>query len=95
VNPDPERAIARHEILTGLGGIVRAASFLLKPKGRFAIIYPAERMVDLFGHLRRVNLEPKRLKVVYPSLGAGAKLVMVESSMGGRPGLKVEAPAFA
>ncbi|HDR16847.1 MAG TPA: methyltransferase domain-containing protein [Desulfobacteraceae bacterium] len=95
VNPDPERAIARHEILTGLGGIVRAASFLLKPKGRFAIIYPAERLVDLFAHLRRFNLEPKRLKVVYPSVRAGAKLALVEATMGGRPGLKVEAPGFA
>jgi len=95
INPHPERAIARHEILTGLGGITRAASFLLKPKGRFAMVYPAERLADLFSNLRRVNLEPKRLKLVYPSVRAGAKLALVEAVSGGRPGLKIEAPAFA
>lgn len=95
INPHPQRAIARHEILTGLGGITRAASFLLKPKGRFALVYPAERLADLFANLRRVNLEPKRLKPVYPSLRAGAKLALVEAAIGGRPGLKIEPPSFA
>jgi tRNA1Val (adenine37-N6)-methyltransferase len=95
INPHPERAIARHEILIGQEGIARAASFLLKPKGRFAIIYPAERLADLFANLRRVNLEPKRLRLVYPSIQGGAKLALVEAVSGGRPGLKIESPAFA
>jgi tRNA1(Val) A37 N6-methylase TrmN6 len=95
INPHPERAIARHEILTGLEGITRAASFLLKRRGRLAMVYPAERLADLFSNFRRVNLEPKRLKLVYPSVRAGAKLALVEAMLGGRPGLKIEAPAFA
>ena len=94
VNPDPRRAIARHELTAGLGEIVKAASLLLKPKGRFAIIYPAERLVDLFGHLRRANLEPRRLKMVHPSARAAAKLALVEATAGAKPGLKVEAPVF-
>ncbi len=95
INPHRERAIARHEILTGLGEIVSAAAFLLKPKGRFAIVYPAERLADLFANLRKVNLEPKRLKMVYPSMRTGAKLALVESAAGARPGLKIEPPGFA
>lgn len=94
INPDPERAVARHELKAGLGETVRAASFLLKARGRFAIIYPAERLADLFGHLRRVNLEPKRLKMVHPSRRAGAKLGLVEAVAGAKPGLRVEAPVF-
>jgi tRNA1Val (adenine37-N6)-methyltransferase len=94
INPDPQRAIARHELLVGLRDIVNSASLLLKPKGRFAIIYPAERLADLFASLRRVNLEPKRLKMVYPSVRSGAKLSLVEAVGGGRPGLKVDAPIF-
>ncbi len=94
VNPDSQRAVARHELAGGLRDVARSASMLLKPMGRVAIVYPAERLADLFGHLRSVNLEPKRLKMIHPSPRTGAKLALVEATAGGRPGLKVEAPSF-
>lgn len=94
INPDPQRAIARHELTARLGEIVKAASFLLKSRGRFAAVYPAERLVDLFGQLRRVNLEPKRLRMVHASPRSGAKLVLVEAAAGAKPGLRVEEPVF-
>src|SRR4030042_1576641 len=40
-NPDPQTAIARHEIMASLNDILNAANALLKPKGRGALIYPA------------------------------------------------------
>jgi tRNA1Val (adenine37-N6)-methyltransferase len=89
INPDRERAIARHEIRARLGDVVRAARVLLKAKGRLAVIYPAERSVDLLVRMRASDLEPKRLQFVYPGRGGGAKLVLVEGVLGGRPGLKV------
>jgi len=40
VNPDSEKAIARHEIMASLGEMIRTASEILRPKGRLAMIYP-------------------------------------------------------
>ena len=92
INPDMERAIARHEILVSLEDILKSARNLLNKRGRFAMIYPSERVVDLFSRMRRLNLEPKRIRMVHPSLEAGAKLVLVEAFAGGRPGLSVSPP---
>ncbi len=92
VNPDPQRAVARHEILASIDDILHAAGYLLKKKGRCALIYPAVRLTDILVRLRRFNLEPKRVQLNYPGLESDAKLVLIESSLGGRPGLEVLPP---
>jgi tRNA1Val (adenine37-N6)-methyltransferase len=92
INPDPQKAIARHEVLSSLNDILDAAAKTLRAKGRFAMIYPAARLADLLIKMRGFNLEPKRLKVVYPSMRSDAKLALIEASLGGRAGLKILPP---
>ena len=92
INPDPRRAIARHELLTSSEDIVRTSAYLLRKKGRLSMIYPSERLADLFVRMRRANLEPKRVRIVYPDMQSPAKLALVEAALGGRPGLRVEPP---
>jgi tRNA1Val (adenine37-N6)-methyltransferase len=92
INPDPRRAIARHELLASIDDILDAAQYLLKKKGRAALIYPAERLTDILVRLRRVGLEPKRIRLNYPTLNAGAKLALIEAVKGGRPGVKILPP---
>jgi tRNA1Val (adenine37-N6)-methyltransferase len=92
VNPDFERAIARHEIMASLNDILSAANSVLKPKGRVAVIYPAGRLVDLLVRMRAFDFEPKRMQVVYPSMEEESKLVLVEGSRGGKGGVKVLPP---
>ncbi len=92
INPDRERAIARHEIQACLDDVLQAARILLKKKGRLAVIYPAERSSDMLIRMRGAGLEPKRLQFVYPVPESEARLVLVEGVMGGRPGLKVLPP---
>jgi len=92
INPDPHRAIARHEILITVDDILRAARTLLRKKGRLALIWPAARLADIFGRMRRFNLEPKRLQINYPKLTSNGKLALIEASLGGRPGLKIAPP---
>ncbi len=94
INPDPRRAIARHEILTDMDDILYAAKRLIKKKGRFACVYPAERLADVFNRLRRFDLEPKRLQVAYPSLESDAKLTLIEAVRGARPGLQILPPVL-
>ena len=71
LNPDLRKAIARHEVLTSLDDILGAANRLLRPKGRFATIYPCARLADILCRLGRFNLEAKRLRIIYPNLRPG------------------------
>ena len=92
INPDPQRAIARHELLVSLDDILRAAAALLAKKGRFALVYPAARLVEMLVRLRRFNLEPKRVRIHYPNLESNAKLALIEAVLGGKPGLEILPP---
>ena len=92
INPDPRRAIARHEIMASIDDILRAARSVLRKKGRLALIYSSVRLADILARMRRFNLEPKKIQIIYPDLNSGAKLVLVEAILGGRPGLKISPP---
>lgn len=94
VNPREELALARHEIAGGLGDFAAAASFLLKEKGRLAMVHLPERLTDVVGVLRGAGVEPKRLRFVHPAPGKAAKLLLAEGVRGGRPGLTVEPPLY-
>jgi tRNA1Val (adenine37-N6)-methyltransferase len=92
VNPNRQKAIARHEILMVLDDILRGSVRVLKAGGRLAIIYPAVRTVDMLARMRGHGLEPKRMRFIHADGGSESKLVMVEAYAGGRMGLKVLAP---
>jgi tRNA1Val (adenine37-N6)-methyltransferase len=94
INPDLQRAIARHEMLASLDDILNAATRTLRAKGKLAMIYPAVRLVEVLVRMRGFNLEPKRIRVVYPGMESEAKLALIEASLGGRRGLKVLPPLF-
>jgi tRNA1(Val) A37 N6-methylase TrmN6 len=70
--------------MASLSDILSAASAVLKPKGRLALIYPASRLVDLLVRMRAFDFEPKRMQVIYPSLEEASKLVLVEGARGGK-----------
>jgi len=92
INPHKEKAGARHEIFAGLADFVEAAARMLQLSGTLTAVYPAPRLVDMVAHMRRVNLEPKRLRMVHSKTGDPARLVLVTGVKGGRPGLEVEPP---
>ncbi|MBM2802500.1 MAG: hypothetical protein HW419_393 [Deltaproteobacteria bacterium] len=88
ISANDERRIARHESRGALGDFLSAASFLLRAKGRIALVYLAERAVDLFSAMRAARLEPKRVRMVHSFIGADASLVLVEGIKAGRSGVK-------
>lgn len=92
IAPDDERARARHELAGNMEDFARAAHWLLRPGGRFAVIYLAERLKVLFSALARARIEPKRLRMVHAAANSAARLVLVEGVKDGRPGLEVEKP---
>lgn len=87
-----EKAIARHEIALSFSDLATAASHLLKMKGRFFVIFHPERLLEAADHLRKCDLEPKRLRFVHNDPSAESKIVLIEAVKGGKGGLKTEAP---
>jgi tRNA1Val (adenine37-N6)-methyltransferase len=92
INPDPQKALARHEIKITLPQMVKSVNHCLKPKGRWYVIYPAWRMVSLLSAARQQALEPKRLRVVHSFADKEAEWVLIEAVKGGREELKILPP---
>ena len=94
MNPDPEKAVARHEIAGTAADFLAAAVHALRPEGRVYAIYPATRMVQLLARMRDFRIEPKRLRLVHSRPGGSGAFVLVEGVKEGREGLKVLPPLF-
>jgi len=94
VNPLPEKAIARHEISGSLSHFLFAAKYALKPKGRVFAIYPATRVVELISLFRQINIEPKRMKLVFSDAVSDAEFVLVEGRNASREELKIVPPLY-
>jgi len=90
INPDQEKAIARHEINGSLQEFLQAAKYLLKPAGKVFTIYPAKRLAELVSLFRANSLEPKRMKFVFSDGDSPAALVLAEGRSGSREELKIE-----
>jgi tRNA1Val (adenine37-N6)-methyltransferase len=92
VNPNRQRAVARHEIKTTLPGVAAVAGRMLRTAGKFMMIYTSERLADVMVQLRFVRIEPKFIRFIHSRKESGAKLILLEGVKGGNPGLKVGAP---
>ena len=97
VGPDAtgfsELVLAREEVACSLDDVVRAAAFLLRSRGRLALVYGPERLPDLMEALRRHGLEPDALRLVQPSADRPPSCLLVSAVAGGRRGgFRVLAP---
>ncbi|MDO4321673.1 MAG: tRNA1(Val) (adenine(37)-N6)-methyltransferase [Lachnospiraceae bacterium] len=92
VNPDIEKAAARHEILCTLEDVVRAAAKLVRPGGRFYMVHRPFRLAEIIRTLSQYKLEPKRMRLVYPYVDREPNMVLIEAVRGGKPRMTVEKP---
>lgn len=92
VNPGNETAVARHEVLCRFEDVAAAASRLLRSSGHFYLVHRPQRLPELFGTLRRLRLEPKRMRLVYPYADQPANMVLLDCVRDGNPQLTVEKP---
>jgi tRNA1Val (adenine37-N6)-methyltransferase len=92
INPNHQRAVARHEIKATLSDVLSTARRMLQPAGRFVIVYTAERTAELLMQMRSDRIEPKIIRTIHSRRHSAAKLILVEGIKGGRPGTKIEPP---
>lgn len=91
-NPSDCKAIARHEVLCTLEDVVKSASYLLKPKGRFYMIHRPFRLAEIFRIMAAYNLEPKRMRLVQPFVDKEPNMVLLEARKGANSRITVEKP---
>lgn len=92
VSPDREKALATHEISGTLTDMVACGAGLLRPSGRFVVVYPAARLAELITQMRAFGLEVKRVRPVYPKKGLAAARVLAEGVKHARPGVVIQPP---
>lgn len=91
-NKNPSKAIARHELLCTLEDVIREASRLLMPKGRFYMVHRPFRLTEIICLMNRYGLEPKRMKLVYPYVDQEPNMVLIEGLSDGNSRITVEKP---
>lgn len=94
LNPNPQKAVARHEIKATLTDIITTAVRILKVSGRFVMIYPAIRTADLIFHMRAGGLEPKWIRMVHSYKNDQAKMVIAKGVKGGGPEMEIAPPLY-
>lgn len=92
VNPNKEKAIARHEICCTLEDVVGQTARLLRVGGRFYMVHRPFRLAEILHMFVEYRLEPKRLQLVYPFIDKEPNMVLIEAVRGGRSRVQVEKP---
>lgn len=82
---------ARQEILCDLSEVIAASARLLRFGGEIFLCQRPERITDLCVAMRKNNLEPKRMALVFSTKEHKSPwLVLMSGKKGGNPGLSVE-----
>lgn len=89
-NQNQELAIARHEIMCTLEDVLKAASFVLKPNGRFYMIHKPQRLDQIIRLGAESKLAVKKMRLVVPEVDKAPTMVMVEMVKCGAEGLEIE-----
>ena len=92
INVNDKKIISRHETTANLDKWISVAKSLLRDKGSLYMVHKTERLNEIIQTLRKYNLEPKRMRFVYPSIRKDANLVLIKAVKSGNEFLKIEEP---
>ena len=92
LNPDAQRAIARHELKVSLIDVLETAHRVLRTTGRFLTIYPAQRIAELLFQMHLAGIEPKFMRTIHSRLEEKAKLILVGGTKGAQTGMTIGPP---
>jgi len=87
-------AIARHEICCTLEDVIIASRILLKDSGRLYMVHRPDRLADILCTMRKHKIEPKRIRMVHPSVNKAPNIVLIEGQRDGGSFLKWEPPLY-
>lgn len=76
VNPNLQKAIARHEIAMDLKTLAVKAGALLRHKGRFMMIFPSERLPDIEQAVEATAIYPEWIRYIHTGQKKAPKRVI-------------------
>ncbi len=94
INKNDYKTIARHEVKLNLNNIFTIARKILKNNGVIALVHRPDRLIDIIMEMKKNNIEPKKIRFVYPKKNCEANILLIEGSKNGKPGIKILPPLF-
>lgn len=94
INDNDIKSVARHEIYINLDDIFKVARKILKNNGTIAIVHRTDRLIDIIDCMKKNNIEPKRLQLVYSKFNKESNIVLIEGAKNGKSSLKVLPPIY-
>ena len=82
-----KKNIARHEVCGDIYDFCLSARKMLKFGGCFAAVYRPDRLIDLLDAMRKSDIEPKRITMVYADDRSEPSMALVEGKAGAKSGL--------
>lgn len=95
VNNNDYKTIARHEVKLNLEQIFKISKKLLKNNGNIAMVHRPERLIEIIEVMKKNNIEPKKIQLVYPGHQKEANILLIEGIKNGKPGLKILPPLYS
>lgn len=94
-NKNDYKTIARHEVTLKLEDILQISRKLLKNGGTLGLVHRPERLIDILLTMRKYNIEPKKIRLIYPGKNKEANILLIEGKKNGKKGLKVLPPLYS
>lgn len=94
VNNNDIKTIARHEVKLDLDDVLKSAKYVLKNGGTFAMVHRPDRMIEIINLMQKYDIEPKKIRLVYPKIGKEANILLIEGIKNGKSGIKILSPLF-
>ena len=93
-NEDEHKTIARHEEKITLSELVKIAKKYLKNNGVYAMVHRSDRLIEIIEEMRKNNIEPKKIQLIYPKKNTNSNMVLIEGKKNGNPGLIIKEPLY-
>lgn len=91
-NDNDCKAIARHEGALTLPILLDFAKVYLKNGGTFAMVHRPDRLIEIIEVMKKNNIEPKKIRFVYPKREKDSNIILIEGVKNGKLGIKVLPP---
>lgn len=88
-NINEGNSIARYEVKCNLDDILSVSSKLLKDGGEFYMIHKLERIIDIAETMRKYQIEPKELQLIFTNKDAKPNLILIKGIKKAKQFLKI------
>ena len=92
INENDVKSLARHEISITLNDIIKISKKLLKNGGSLCLVHRTDRIIEIIELMKENNIEPKRIRFIYPKWDKESNLVLIDGRKNAKPGLKLLSP---